>query len=130
MMRSEDGSVTATVIVFPTLLLLVLLVVQFALAYHARNVVTAAAQDAARAAEHAQGDVTAGRQAGNAVIDDDARHLLDNVTVDVSSPDGTTVAVTVAGDVATLMPIPGFHPHVTGHAGGPIEQFRPEHREP
>ena len=49
-LRDDRGEVTATVIVVPVVLLAMLLVVQFGLAYYARQVLAGAAQDGAAAA--------------------------------------------------------------------------------
>ena len=126
----EQGSVTATTLVFPVLLLLVLLVVQFALAYHAKTIVTAAAQDAARATERNAGDLAAGRAAAQQVLDDDARNLLGHSRIDVTVDAGDNVTARVTAQVTALIPIPGLRLEVSGRAGGPTERFRPEGRRP
>jgi Flp pilus assembly protein TadG len=126
-LRSEQGSTTATVIVFPVLITLVMLVLQFALAYHGKAVLTAAAQDAARAAQVGGGDVGAGESEAALVVADNASSLVRDVDIDVVlSPDGREVTATVGGDVVRLLPIPGLRLHIEGSASGPTEEFRPE----
>ena len=125
--RGESGSVTAAVMVFPLLLMMVMLVIQFALAYHSKAVLTAAAQDGTRAAQAAAGDVDAGTAEAAAVVADSAGSLIDNLDIDVAlSTDGDIVTTSVAGRVVSLVPIPGLRLRVTGTASGPVEQFRPE----
>ena len=60
--RAEAGSSTVElVIVFPLLLLCLLLVIQFAVWYHARHVALAAAEEGARAARVRTGTAAAGQ---------------------------------------------------------------------
>jgi Flp pilus assembly protein TadG len=125
--RDERGSTTATVLVFPVVLTLIMLVLQFALAFHGKQVVTAAAQDGNRAAQAAAGDTAVARRQAGEVISEDARSFVHAVDIDVAlSPDGEEITTVVAGDVVRLLPIPGLHLHVTGRASGPVEEFRPE----
>ena len=123
----EQGSTTATVIVFPVVLTLLMLVLQFALAYHGKEVLIAAAQDGTRAAQVAAGDRAAGEREAAAVVDESAASFVRNIDIDVApSPDGRSVMTRVSGDVVRLLPIPGLRLHITGSASGPTEQFRPE----
>ena len=60
--RSEAGAATTEfVIIVPALMLLIMLVIQFALYYDAANVATAAAQDSVRAARIENGSAAAGQ---------------------------------------------------------------------
>jgi hypothetical protein len=111
----------------PVVLLTVMVVVQLALAYHARQVVTAAAQDAALAAT-AQG-------AAADTADTTARHVLDgagagllrNPNVAVTA-DPDRVQVTVSGTVASV--VPGLEFTVTGTSDSPTERLRPQEPGP
>jgi Flp pilus assembly protein TadG len=126
-MTDERGSTTATVIVFPVVLALIMLVLQFALAFHGKQVLTAAAQDGNRAAQAAAGDAAVARTQARELVADDAQSFVHGVDVDVElSPDGQEITTVVAGDVVRLLPIPGLRLHVTGRASGPVEEFRPE----
>lgn len=116
---------TSTVLVFPVLLLVILLAVQFALAFHAKTVVTAAAQDAARAAQARTGTPERARVVGQTFVSDNASTLLHQVNVAVRS-DGDTVRVEVRGTVTAV--VPGLHLRVAGTADGPLERFRPQGR--
>lgn len=116
---------TSTVLVFPVLLLVILMAVQFALAFHAKTVVTAAAQDAARTAQAQAGTSAQARTVGEAIVSNNASSLLHDVNVVVRT-DGDTVRVEVRGTVTAV--IPGMHLHVGGTADGPLERFRPQGR--
>lgn len=122
-LRGEDGDVTTTVLLFPLVLLLVTVVIQFALAYHAKSVATAAAQDAARIAQAETGTEEGGSATATRLLSAYAGGLLDNVTVDVSR---TTNRVTarVSGEVASI--VPGMNFRVSGTSSGPVERFRRE----
>ena len=119
----ERGEVTTTTLIFPALLFVILLAVQFALAYHAKTVVTAAAQDGARAAQAEGSTGDAGRAVAERFVADNASRLLQQVTVSVDTDDDT-VHVQVAGRVTNV--VPGLHLNVTGVAHGVTERFRGE----
>lgn len=119
----ETGSAaTELVIIMPAVMLLIMLVVQFALYYHGANVATAAAQDAVRAARVEAGSVGAGRNRADALLARSGSGTLQGAQVSVSR-DGRRVHVEVTGEVASV--IPGVHLHITRDADGPIEQFLP-----
>ncbi|RAY12162.1 pilus assembly protein [Actinomadura craniellae] len=109
----------------PLLVAVILLVVQFALVYHAQHVALAAAQDGARVA---RGDDTAGWQtsaeqrARKSVLNYGPR-LLGEPQVTVGG-DGYQRWVEVRGKAVEV--IPGFKFNVTKRAGGPRECFRPD----
>jgi hypothetical protein len=118
----EQGSVTVeTVLIFPVLLLMLMLVVQFALAAHADHTVTAAAQEASVAAQREGGTDDDAVAAAHEVIGDG--DLLREVDVAVVS-DADAVEVTVRAKVDSV--VPGFPAmSVTGKSAGPRERFRP-----
>jgi Flp pilus assembly protein TadG len=119
----ESGSAaTELVIIMPAVMLLIMLVLQFALYYHGANVATAAAQDAVRAARVEAGSVGAGRNRADALLARSGSGTLEGAQVSVSR-DGRRVHVEVTGEVASV--IPGVHLHITRDADGPIEQFLP-----
>jgi len=119
----ESGSAaTELVIIMPAVMLLIMLVVQFALYYHGANVATAAAQDAVRAARVEAGSVGAGRNRADALLARSGSGTLEGAQVSVSR-DGRRLHVEVTGEVASV--IPGVHLHITRDADGPIEQFLP-----
>src|SRR3989440_600300 len=68
--RGQAGSATLqTVLVMPLLLLLITLIVQFALWYHAAHIATAAAQDGARAARIEGGTAADGQARAQQVLE-------------------------------------------------------------
>lgn len=122
----ERGEVTTTTLVFPALLFVILVAVQFALAYHAKTVVTAAAQDATRAVQAEGGTSGDGTAVAEAFVEDNASRLLDEVAVSVDA-DRASVRVEVSGRVASV--VPGLRLRVRGAASGPTERFvSPEER--
>lgn len=108
-------------ILIPVALLLAMLVIQTALVFHARNIVTAAATDAARAAQADGGTVDDGRAMAAQLLDDNGR-LLDDEQVTVERS-GDRVRAEVAATVVSL--IPGWAPTVAASVDAPVETFRP-----
>lgn len=106
----------------PVLLALVLVAVQAALVFHARSVVTAAAQDAARAAQRELGTEADGRAAAAALLGPSDQLLVAPSVVVERSAD--TVTVSVDSEVTSVVPF--WTPSVHGSASGPVERFRNE----
>ena len=119
----ERGEVTTTTLVFPALLFVILVSVQFALAYHAKSVLTAAAQDGARAAQAEGSTRSEGQRVASEFVRAHAPRLVEDVVVDVAG-DADRVTVEVRGEVASV--VPGLHLSVAGRAAGPVERFRAE----
>ncbi|MEV6133622.1 TadE/TadG family type IV pilus assembly protein [Streptomyces violaceusniger] len=109
-------------IIVPILLLLIFVLPQFALWFHARQVAARAAQqgvDAGRAYNAVPGD---GADAATAFLNEMGGSLQSpQVSVDTSGPG--EMAVTVRGSVTTL--IPGIHLTVVHRAEAPIEDWTP-----
>jgi Flp pilus assembly protein TadG len=119
----DDGySVLEAVIVVPAMLLLTMLVVQYALLWHGRHVAQAAAQDGLQAARAFQATPQAGEQAARAYLAQVAPNLLRNVDTRVEQS-ATTVTVTVDADVLPLMTFGTLT--VSERAAGPREAFVP-----
>jgi Flp pilus assembly protein TadG len=118
----DDGSITLeTVIAFPIVMTLVLLIINTALWYQARSTALAAAQEGVRAgrAFHA-GPQTASttalsfaRTTGNGFL------LSPHADTGGSTP--TTIVVHIHGSAVSL--IPGLHLDINQVARGPIERF-------
>ncbi len=124
--RTDRGANTLELaLLTPVLLLVILLVVQFALVFHARHVALAAAQAAARVArEQRSGDWRSAATAeGVGYVNKIGPKLLTRVQ---AVPDGgaNERGVTVAGDAIPVVPF--FRFHVTEHSGGPVECYRPD----
>ena len=121
-LREEEGSsTTELVLLMPVVLLTIMLSVQAGLYFHARHVITAAAQDALEAAQVEGGDAAAGRA--------DAETLMAEAG-GVRSPviEITRTADEVQVHVSAAAPnvVPGAIWQVTATAYGPVERFVPE----
>jgi Flp pilus assembly protein TadG len=122
------STVASLVILFPVLIVMFMALVQWGLYFHARQVLTAAAQDAVRAAQDADAGTEAGHAAAAAVLEPSTRAgLFDTVAVDVSHTGGT-VRATAHGRLRSLVFLPGFDLDVAASAEGPKEQFVPENQ--
>lgn len=115
---------TATVLMVPVVLLAMLLVVQFALAYYARTVIAGAAHDGASAAARQNASTGDGITLTNSLVSDAAGSLLDSHDVTASAT-GDVVTVEVRGEVVSLLPFFGTIT-VRAVASAPIEQFEPQ----
>ena len=110
-----------TVLIFPVLLVMLMLVVQFALAAHADHTVTAAAQEASVVAQREGGTDEDAVVAAQEVIGDG--DLLRDVDIAIAA-DVDAVEVTVRAKVDSV--VPGFPAMtVSGKSAGPRERFRP-----
>ncbi|HTD49543.1 MAG TPA: TadE/TadG family type IV pilus assembly protein, partial [Acidimicrobiia bacterium] len=94
--RDERGDETIeAVLVTPVLLLLIMVVIQFGLWYHASHVAEAAAQQGAAAARVETGTAADGRASAQQFMADAAATLVDHVTV-ISTRDNQSAHVVVA----------------------------------
>lgn len=124
-LRFDTGAVTLElVIAFPSVLLAVLLTINAALWYHARNIALAAAQEGVRAGRAYDGNINNGRAtratAATFVRTTGGGFLL-APHVDTSGSTSHTVIVHVTGKTVSL--IPGLHLGVSQVARGPVERF-------
>jgi len=99
--------------------MLFLVGVQFALAYHARHVLTAAAQDGASDAARFAAAPGVATQTANDDLSG-SRSLLSNVVITPSN-DGTMVTVTISARVESVLSF--LEPTVTVQASAPTERF-------
>jgi hypothetical protein len=121
--RGERGDVTPMVILTPIAVFLVLWVIQMGLYFHARSVMSAAAQDGTRAAQVENATAGDAVAAANQIMVD-SQNLLINETVAVTAgPD--TVTVTVTAEINNILPFWGGG-EISSTASGPVERFRPE----
>jgi Flp pilus assembly protein TadG len=120
--------VTATVIVVPVVLLAVLLVVQYGLAYYARQVVAGAAHDGAAAAARERSSPAQGAALAEQLISESGGSLFAAYSA-MASSDGDTVTVTATGSVVSLLP---FFGTITVKASGSaaVEKFQPQGASP
>jgi Flp pilus assembly protein TadG len=137
-LRGDAGAAaTELVIVLPTLVFLILLVVQLGLYFHAINVASNAAQEGAHEATlslagSADPDlgaaVATGEDTAQDFIDRLAPDLLAGVQADgVVVDGGEMVRMNVSGDVVQTIVIPGldFGLTVNETAESAVERFRP-----
>jgi uncharacterized membrane protein len=109
------------VIVFPVVLLIVMLALQFGLLLHAAQIAEALAQEAVEAAQTHRAGVDSGRTAARSLLSE--LGALRTPTIDVERT-ATTVTSRVTGRAQQV--VPGFGVTVSGSAQGPVERFIPE----
>ncbi len=121
-LRSERGDATVeAVLAVPVLLLLVLLVIQFGLYYHAAHTAEAAAQEGARAARVDGASADDGKTRARTFMADAAPTLVRDVTV-IATRNAETARVEVRGVVHAI--VPGLDLSVRAEAESPVERFR------
>jgi Flp pilus assembly protein TadG len=122
--REDDrGSATLQLVaVFPAFLLIVLLVVQAALIWHARNIAEAAAQEGLRSARLFDGSRSAGQVTARSFLEQTSGDLLSAPSITVERDD-RRARVEVRGQALSLLP--GIRPQVEAVAAGPVERFVP-----
>jgi hypothetical protein len=121
----ETGATTELVITFPVLLLLILVIVQGGLWFHARNVALTAAQEGARSARVYDGSQAAGQATAQAIIDGSGNLFDVDPTIESwRDPAAGVAGVRVSGgSIASL--VPGLDISLgTQVSEGPVEQFR------
>ena len=119
--EKASGAVTAELVVAtPLLLLLVLGVIQFALWAHAEHVVTAAAQEGARAARLQGGTASAGQTQAQTFLAQLGGHVVEGPSV-VAQRDARTARVEVDGTAEAVIPF--VHLPVRAVSAGPVEAF-------
>ena len=119
----ERGAVTAELVVAtPLLLLLVLGVIQFALWAHAEHVVTAAAQEGARAARLQGGTAAAGQTEAQTFLAQLGGHVVREPSV-IAQRDARVVRVEVEGTAEAVIPF--LRLPVRAVSTGPVEAFTP-----
>lgn len=124
--RARGDVALEMVLLAPVIIFMIFVVIQFALWYHARHVVTVAAQEGARAARAANISAAAAERAGQdrayAFIDTIGGTVVEDPNVVVNR--GTaTVSVRVTGTAIHI--VPGLRLQVRGQSVGPVERFVP-----
>lgn len=127
--RSEQGYtyLTSTVILLPLLMFLLMLIVQFAMVFHARNVAEQAAQEGAAVARRFDGSADAGKTRAEQFLADAAGRTVRGTSVSVSRR-GQQASATVSGTVVSV--VPGFELTVSESAVGPVERYVPPEDQP
>jgi type II secretory pathway pseudopilin PulG len=122
--RSESDrgfSTLEAVVVIPVVVILTMLVIQYVLLWHARNVTEAAAQNALRVARGYQAAAAQGKASATDYLHKVAGRMLDKFSVTVDRGP-TAVTVTVRATVTSVVPFGTYT--VTETAAGPVEQFQ------
>lgn len=120
--RGDDGMTTSQVaILFPAVLFWMMLIVQYGLWWHAKQVANAAAAEAIDHAQVETGSAASGEEAAHDYLAQAGN--LTHVTVEVDR-EPTIVTVEVTGRAPQL--VPGFEWQVTARSQGPVERFVPE----
>src|SRR5664279_5824631 len=110
------------VIVIPVVVILTMIVVQYVLLYHARNVAEAAARDGLRVARGYQSSAAQGKAAAERYLAAVAPRLLTVRSCDVTR--GVSIVTIVCrANVASVVPFGSYS--VTERASGPAEIFEP-----
>jgi Flp pilus assembly protein TadG len=120
-LRGEHGvSSTQVAILMPVLILWVMLAVQYALWFHAKQVAGAAAAEAVDAAQTPAGSAADGRRAAASFLEQSGNIESAAIAVDRSVD---RVDVEISGAAPQL--VPGFAWTVTASASSPVERFVP-----
>ena len=121
----EEGAATAEVVlVTPVLLLLVMLVFQFALWYHGSHVATAAAQEGARAARVEGGTGNEGAARAQRFLDSLGREVVGEPQV-VAARDGSRGVARVEIRGKAVPVVPGLRLPIRAVSEAEIERFVP-----
>jgi len=121
-LHGDAGMTTSQVaILFPAVLLWLMLIVQYGLWWHAKQVANAAAAEAVDVAQLPTGSETDGEAAALDFLAQSGN--LTAVTVNVDRTP-TLVTAEVGGRAPRL--VPGFDWSVTARSQGPVERFVPE----
>ncbi len=121
--RGDRGDATTEmVLTVPALMLVVFIIIQFGIWYHANNVAEAAAQEGVRAARVMDGTATAGQTTAAAFMTRNAPGAVTGTVV--SATRNINIAqVDINATLAAI--IPGIRLPVHATAVSPVERFRP-----
>ena len=115
------------VIATPLLLLLLLMIVQFALWAHATHVAQAAAAQGLAASRVVGGTAAAGSASAQQLLGELDNGPLTHASVS-SVRDARTATITITGEASPVLPF--LHLPVRAHSTGPLEVFRPDRAGP
>lgn len=112
---------TALAVLMPALILWIMLIVQYGLWFHAKQVAGAAASEAVTAAKVPGGTTDDGQRAAETFLTQSGNLEEIRITVDRSTD---IVSVEITGDAPQL--VPGIGWSVTARAESPTERFIPQ----
>jgi Flp pilus assembly protein TadG len=120
--RRDDGALVLTyVIIVPVFMLAVMVIIQGALWYLAREAALAAARQGVDAARVRGAEAGAGRAAALAFARNDASGYLLGPSASAQGSTATTIQITVTGHVPTF--VPGLAINISQVVQAPVEQF-------
>ena len=123
MLRADGDrgySVLEAAITLPIIFFLLMIVVQWAIVWHSRNVAQAAAQEALRSAQSYQSTAATGQADGNNYLAQVAPHALGSKCVKVTRS-ANTVTVRVHCKVMSVIPFGSYYANET--VSGPVEKY-------
>jgi Flp pilus assembly protein TadG len=123
--RGDRGAGAAEIVIaVPLLMVLILLIVQFAIWAHASSVAQATAEEALAAARVQGGSAATGQQRATQVLAQIGSSVLISPHITVTRT-GATATVQITGTAEEVLPVPGlsFPVHIT--VTGPVERFVP-----
>ena len=118
----RGSSAVEMVIIFPVTLLIVLLIIQFGVWYHASDVARAAAQQGVKAASAYGATAAEGQASADTVLRQNGNSLIQAPLV-TPYRDGAVARVTVTGSALSV--VPAFHLSIHVSATSPVEAVRP-----
>ena len=118
--REAGFSTLEAVVVIPVVVIITMLVIQYVMLWHARNLAQAAAQNGLRVARGYQATAAQGQASAAQYLDTVAGNLLHNRHVDAQRG-ATTVEVTVHASVLSVVPFGSYT--VDESASGPVERY-------
>ena len=124
-LKKSDGGVSAIefALLTPVLLLTIMLVIQYAMYFHARHVASAAAQEGARVARTSEGNwVAAAEQQAQEYLNFIGDHLITDTQIVARSPAPGRRGVRVTGNAVEVLPFLTLR--VVEYSYGPRECFR------
>lgn len=117
----EDGfSTLEAVVVIPVVVIITMLVIQYVMLWHARNLAEAAAQNGLRVARGYQATAAQGQVSAAHYLETVAGSLLQDRHVDAHRS-ATTAEVTVHASVLSVVPFGSYTVDET--ASGPVERY-------
>jgi Flp pilus assembly protein TadG len=121
-LRDERGDAAIeAVLAVPVLLLMIVIVIQFGLWYHASHTLKAAAEEGVRTARVEGGSAAEGQVRAAQFMANAAPTLVEDVRV-TATRDGENARVEVRGSVHAL--VQGLNLSVHAEAQSPVERFR------
>ena len=118
--RDRGSSLLGAVLVIPVMVILTMLVLQFAMLWHARHVAAAAAQTGVQGAAGYRASAADGQARAVGYLTDVAPHLLQDPTVTIDRG-ATTVTAVIHARVPSVVPFTHFDVDET--VTGPVERF-------